>query len=68
MKLYKNKKYKHKNYANYENKKNLKGKLMVNFNSTVQTSEEFILISNFKQKRYYLNSALLGVDALKSLL
>lgn len=46
---------KNKNYANDENKKNLKGKLIVNFKSTAQTSEEFILTSNFKQKGYFLN-------------
>lgn len=40
-------------------RKKFKEKFIVNFNGTVKTSEEFIFISNFKQKGYFLRSALL---------
>lgn len=54
-----NTKEKDKNYTVGDNNKNFKRELILNFNSTVQMSEEFILISNFKQKGYFLSSALL---------
>lgn len=40
-------------------RKKIKEKFIVNFNGRVKTSEEFIFISNFKQKGYFLRSALL---------